>query len=86
MQPYTGGVEVVAAYVGVWCRGSVLPDVRYFICASCAGSPVVWVGDVRYVPAHWEYLRRLTPQGGPHSDGAEIVDRYWMGCGCTPQL
>ena len=63
-----------ADYGGVGKRGSIIPDVRDFKCGICAGGPVLWVIGVRYFITHWEELGRITPQGGPQTDGASTAE------------
>ena len=72
-QPQEGEVEVVAADKGVGERGSVLPDFGNVLFGSCAGSLILLVVDVGYVPTHWEELGRLPPQGGPQTDSTASV-------------
>ena len=69
-----GAEEVGAADKGIGERGRVCPDFGNVICGSCAGSTVVWVGDMGYVPAYWENLGQLPPQGGTKTDGKATVD------------
>ena len=66
-------MEVVAADKGVGERGSVLPEFGNVLFGSCAGSLVLLVVDVGYVPTHWEDLGRLPPQGGPQTDSTASV-------------
>ena len=58
-QLYGGGAqnptvveEVCTADVGVGMRGSGCPDFENFLCGSCAGGPVMCVGDMGNVIAH----------------------------------
>ena len=55
-------------------RGSGCLVVDNVLRGSFAGSPVVWFGDVGYVPIHWEDLGRIPPQGGLRTDGAATVE------------
>ena len=66
--------EVGADYGGVGKRGSVIPDVKDFICGSCERSLVLWDRGVRYFTAHWEDLCQIPPQGGPQTDGASTTE------------
>ena len=54
MEPQMVMEEVDAADAGVGKIGSGFPDVGNILRGSCAVCLVVWVGDVGYVPAHWE--------------------------------
>ena len=69
-----GTEEVGAADTGDGERGIVCPDVGDVLCCGGTGGSVVWVEDVGYVPAHWEDLGRLPPQGGPQTDGVATVE------------
>ena len=59
---------------GVGKRGSIWTDVGGFIYGKCSGSPGVWVRDVSYVTAHWEYLGQIPPQGGTYTDGESTTE------------
>ena len=43
--------------------------IRTILCCGGKISPYVWVGDVGYVPTHWEDSGQLPPQCGPQIDG-----------------
>ena len=66
---------------GVGGRGIVRLDFRNFLCGSCSGSIVVWVGDVVDVPMYWEDFGRIPPQGGPQTDGTATTEgtRWYVG-------
>ena len=76
--------EVGADYAGIGKRGSVILDVRDFICDSCAGSPFLRVRDVRYFTAHWENLGQIPPQGGSQTDEASTTEGTGLYVGVNP--
>ena len=84
MQSHKCASEVGTADVRVGERGNVLPDVRDILCVSCTGSTFVWVRYVGQVPAHWDYLGSIPPQGGPQTDGAETTDGNGWEVGVPP--
>ena len=52
-QPQKGAAEVGAADAVAGKRLRRYLDVNNVIHGSSAGSPVVWVGDMGYVPVYW---------------------------------
>ena len=62
-------------------RGSKCLDAGNVLGFGGTGGYFIWVGDVGYVPTHWEDLGRLPPQGGPQTDGAATTDGngWYMG-------
>ena len=55
------------ADTGVLDRGSECQDIRGVLRGIGAGSLVVWVRDMGYIPAHSEDLGLISPQGGPQN-------------------
>ena len=56
--------------------GGRCPDIGNFICCSGTLGTSVWVGDMGYVPTHWEDAERLPPQIGPQVDRVVFKDEY----------
>ena len=83
-EPKTVATEVGAADAGVGERGSGFPDAGDVLHGICEGSPVVWVGDVGYVPVHWVDLGRIPTQGGPHNYGEATAEGTGWDVGETP--
>ena len=48
--------------------GGLFSDIRTVIHFGDAVGP--WVGDMGYVPAHWDSIGRIPPQVGPQVDGS----------------
>ena len=61
-----------------------MPVHGFYPCGSYSGIPVVWVRDVRYFTAHWEDLGRITPQGGPQTDGESASEGTGWYVGVPP--
>ena len=57
-----------AAEKGVGERGRGHPDFRNVTHGSCTGSLIIWFGDVRDVPTHWEDFGQLPQQGVPQTE------------------
>ena len=51
--------------------GGGCSDVGTVIRCGDADGPYVCVGEMCYVPAHWEGVGRIPPQGGLKVDGSE---------------
>ena len=69
-QPLERQAEVEVANSGVEQGGFELLYNGDVLCWGGAGVVSIWVVDVGYVPAYWEDTGRITPQGGPQTDGA----------------
>ena len=67
-------------------RGIGLLDAGDVLRCGGTGSSVPWVGDVGYVPAHWEDLGQLPPQGGPQIDKAENAEGSGWELGVHPTV
>ena len=65
-------------------RGSRQLDVGYVLHCSSAGSHVIWVGDMGYVPAHWQYLGCIPPHGGLQTDGEATTEKTGWDVCVTP--
>ena len=65
--------------------GGGISDVGVFIFCGGAGGSSVWVGDMGYVPAHWEDDGQIPPQGSPKVEGvgAEEQDKCGVGLPST---
>ena len=58
--------------------GGVLLDVGNGLCHIGSGGTYLHVGDVGYIPTHWEDAGRLPPSGGPYTDGtASKEEALW---------
>ena len=61
------------------CKG-----VSTVICCISAGGTSVWVVDMGYVPAHWEYSGRLPQQGYQQVDGSSSKEEEVWEVDITP--
>ena len=85
-QLQTGAAEVGATDAVVGERVSGCPDVRDFLRFSGAVSLIIWIGEVGYLPAHWEDLGRLPPKGGLYTYRTETVERTVWYVGVTSTI
>ena len=75
----------MGAYIAIYGEvGGGCSYVRTIICCCGAGGPSVWVGDMSYVPTHWEESGRLPPQGGPSVYGLASKEEEGWDLGLTP--
>ena len=49
-------------------------NTRDILCRGGSGGTYLRVGDMGYVPTHWEYYGRLPTPGGMNTDGTS--DKY----------
>ena len=78
--------EVKASDAVVGDRGSRQLDVGYVLHCSSAGSHVIWVGDMGYVPAHWQYLGCIPPHGGLQTDGEATTEKTGWDVVASPSV